>query len=96
MKARSAPIGACSMPMGKPKFRFTGMLAHLSGMAQLCLLAAALIACLWACLILGRMPRVRQPGYLVMGGLVALVTTGLLVADRRYGARICRSRPTSR
>jgi cellulose synthase/poly-beta-1,6-N-acetylglucosamine synthase-like glycosyltransferase len=30
-------------------------------------------------LILGRMPRVRQPGYLVMGTLVALVTTGLLI-----------------
>ena len=29
-------------------------------------------------LILGRMPRVRQTGYLVMGGLIALVSTGLL------------------
>src|SRR5215475_2617733 len=29
-------------------------------------------------LILGRMPRVRQPGYLVMGGLIAMVSTGLL------------------
>ncbi len=29
-------------------------------------------------LILGRMPKVRQTGYLVMGGLIALVSTGLL------------------
>ena len=29
-------------------------------------------------LILGRMPRVRQTGYLVMGGMIALVSTGLL------------------
>jgi cellulose synthase/poly-beta-1,6-N-acetylglucosamine synthase-like glycosyltransferase len=29
-------------------------------------------------LILGRMPRVRQQGYLVMGGLVAIVATGIL------------------
>ena len=40
---------------------------------------AAILTLLLGLLILGRMPRVRQPGYLVMGGLVALVTTGLLV-----------------
>ena len=39
----------------------------------------ALLTLTLGLLILGRMPRVRQPGYLVMGGLVALVTTGVLV-----------------
>ena len=40
---------------------------------------AALLTLILGLLILGRMPRVRQPGYIVMGGLVAMVTTGLLV-----------------
>ncbi len=40
---------------------------------------AAFLTLILGLLILGRMPRVRQPGYLVMGGLVALVTTGLLM-----------------
>src|SRR5262249_50546201 len=40
---------------------------------------AGIFSLLLGLLILSRMPRVRQPGYLVMGGLVALITTGLLV-----------------
>jgi len=40
---------------------------------------AALLSLLLGLLILGRMPRVRQPGYIVMGALVGFVSTGLLV-----------------
>ncbi|HEV2561605.1 MAG TPA: glycosyltransferase family 2 protein [Rhizomicrobium sp.] len=64
--------------LGRPKFPLTGMLrtfpewrSYASG--------AAILTLILGLLILGRMPRVRQPGYIVMGGLVALVTTGLLV-----------------
>ena len=63
---------------GKPKFPFTGMLRSFPEWRQYTLLAAA-FSLLLGLLILSRMPRVRQPGYLVMGGLVALVTTGILL-----------------
>ena len=48
-------------------------------MAHLRVPGGGIFSLLLGLLILGRMPRVRQPGYLVMGALVALVTTGLLV-----------------
>ena len=41
-------------------------------------LLAAVLSLSLGLLILGRMPKVRQTGYLVMGGLIALVSTGLL------------------
>ena len=62
---------------GNPKFAFTGMLRTFPEWRSYALLAAASILIL-GLLILGRMPRVRQTGYLVMGGLIALVSTGLL------------------
>jgi len=63
---------------GAPKFPFNGLMRSFPQWRLYALLGAALTLVL-GLLILGRMPRVRQPGYLVMGGLVALVTTGLLV-----------------
>jgi exo-beta-1,3-glucanase (GH17 family)/cellulose synthase/poly-beta-1,6-N-acetylglucosamine synthase-like glycosyltransferase len=63
---------------GDPKFPFTGMMRSFPQWRLYALFGAVLTLVL-GLLILGRMPRVRQPGYLVMGGLVALVTTGLLV-----------------
>ncbi len=63
---------------GQPKFPFTGMLRTFPEWRSYALGAAA-ISLLLGLLILGRMPRVRQPGYLVMGALVALVTTGVLI-----------------
>jgi len=63
---------------GHAKFGFTGMLRSFPEWRGYALLAAVLTLSL-GLLILGRMPRVRQTGYLVMGGLVALVSTGLLV-----------------
>ncbi len=62
---------------GNAKFTFTGMLRSFPEWRTYALVAAILTLVL-GLLILGRMPRVRQPGYLVMGGLVALVSTGLL------------------
>jgi exo-beta-1,3-glucanase (GH17 family)/cellulose synthase/poly-beta-1,6-N-acetylglucosamine synthase-like glycosyltransferase len=62
---------------GNPKFAFSGMLRTFPAWRTYAL-GAALIAFLLGLLILGRMPRVRQSGYLMMGGLVGLVTTGLL------------------
>jgi cellulose synthase/poly-beta-1,6-N-acetylglucosamine synthase-like glycosyltransferase/exo-beta-1,3-glucanase (GH17 family) len=62
---------------GNPKFAFTGLLRTFPEWRSYALLAAASILIL-GLLILGRMPRVRQTGYLVMGGLIALVSTGLL------------------
>ena len=62
---------------GNPKFSFTGLLRSFPEWRGYALLAAVLILAL-GLLILGRMPRVRQTGYLVMGGLIALVSTGLL------------------
>lgn len=63
---------------GNPKFGFTGMLRSFPEWRMYALFAAIITLTL-GLLILGRMPRVRQQGYLVMGGLVALITTGLLV-----------------
>ncbi|HEY1637251.1 MAG TPA: glycosyltransferase family 2 protein [Rhizomicrobium sp.] len=63
---------------GRPKFAFAGMLRNFPQW-QSYASGAGLISLLLGLLILSRMPRVRQPGYLVMGGLVALVTTGLFV-----------------
>jgi len=62
---------------GHPKFAFTGLLRSFPEWRIYALLAAA-ISLLLGLLILVRMPRVRQTGYLVMGGLIALVSTGLL------------------
>jgi cellulose synthase/poly-beta-1,6-N-acetylglucosamine synthase-like glycosyltransferase len=39
---------------------------------------ASVLSLLLGLLILGRMPRVRQTGYLVVGGMIVLVSTGLL------------------
>jgi cellulose synthase/poly-beta-1,6-N-acetylglucosamine synthase-like glycosyltransferase len=63
---------------GTPKFGFTGMLRAFPEWRTYALLAA-IISFLLGLLILGRMPRVHAPGYMVMGGLVGLVATGLLV-----------------
>ena len=63
---------------GDPKFPFNGLMRSFPQW-RLYALFGALLTLTLGLLILGRMPRVRQPGYLVMGGLVALVTTGLLV-----------------
>jgi len=62
---------------GDPKFAFTGLLRNFPQWRAYALLAAALTLGL-GLLVLGRMPRVRQTGYLVMGGLIALVSTGLM------------------
>jgi exo-beta-1,3-glucanase (GH17 family)/cellulose synthase/poly-beta-1,6-N-acetylglucosamine synthase-like glycosyltransferase len=63
---------------GRTKFPFMGMLRSFPEWRGYTLLAA-IFSLLLGLLILSRMPRVRQPGYLVMGGLVALVTTGILL-----------------
>ncbi len=63
---------------GNPKFAFSGMLRTFPAWRTYAF-GAAIIVFLLGLLILGYMPRVRQPGYLVMGGLVGLVTTGLLM-----------------
>ncbi len=63
---------------GDPKFGFTGLLRSFPEWRFYTFLAAILTLVL-GLLILVRMPRVRQPGYLVMGGLVAAVTTGVLM-----------------
>ena len=63
---------------GKPKFAFTGMLRTFPEWRSFMFLAAV-FTLLLGLFILGRMPRVRQTGYIVMGGLVAAVTTGLLL-----------------
>jgi hypothetical protein len=77
-KARSAPIGACSTPTAIRNSQFTGMLRSFPAWRSYASARRFSVFCL-GLLILGRMPRVRQPGYLVMGALVGLVTTGLLV-----------------
>jgi exo-beta-1,3-glucanase (GH17 family)/cellulose synthase/poly-beta-1,6-N-acetylglucosamine synthase-like glycosyltransferase len=63
---------------GHPKFPFTGMLRTFPEWRSYAL-GAAILTLFLGLLILGRMPRLRQPGYFVMGGLVALITTGILV-----------------
>ena len=62
---------------GHPKFAFTGLLRTFPEWRGYALFGAVLSLAL-GLLVLGRMPRVRQPGYLVMGGLIALISTGLL------------------
>ncbi|HWC63920.1 MAG TPA: glycosyltransferase, partial [Rhizomicrobium sp.] len=62
---------------GHPKFAFTGMLRNFPSWRNYALAVAFLILAL-GLLVLGRMPRLKQPGYMVMGGLIALVSTGLL------------------
>jgi cellulose synthase/poly-beta-1,6-N-acetylglucosamine synthase-like glycosyltransferase/exo-beta-1,3-glucanase (GH17 family) len=62
---------------GNAKFTFTGMQRSFPQW-RVFALVAAILTLLLGLLILGRMPRVRQQGYLVMGGLIALVSTGLL------------------
>jgi exo-beta-1,3-glucanase (GH17 family)/cellulose synthase/poly-beta-1,6-N-acetylglucosamine synthase-like glycosyltransferase len=62
---------------GRPKFAFTGLIRTFPAWRLYALMAAALSLVL-GLLVLGRMPRVRQTGYLVMGGMIVLVSTGLL------------------
>ncbi|MEI7790425.1 MAG: glycosyltransferase family 2 protein [Alphaproteobacteria bacterium] len=62
---------------GNPKFPFTGMIRNFPEW-RLYALMAAVLSLLLGLLVLGRMPRVRQTGYLVMGGMIVLVSTGLL------------------
>ncbi len=62
---------------GNPKFAFTGLLRTFPEWRGYALMAAVLSLIL-GLLVLGRMPRVRQTGYLVMGGMIGLVSTGLL------------------
>ncbi len=62
---------------GNAKFTFTGSVRSFPEWRTYALVAAILTLIL-GLLILGRMPRVRQPGYLMMGGLIAVVSTGLL------------------
>ncbi|HWA69788.1 MAG TPA: glycosyltransferase family 2 protein [Rhizomicrobium sp.] len=62
---------------GSPKFAFTGLLRTFPQWRGYALMAAVL-SLLLGLLVLGRMPRVRQTGYLVMGGMIVLVSTGLL------------------
>jgi exo-beta-1,3-glucanase (GH17 family)/cellulose synthase/poly-beta-1,6-N-acetylglucosamine synthase-like glycosyltransferase len=62
---------------GHAKFGFTGRLRNFPEWRGYALLAAVLSLSL-GLLILGRMPRLRQRGYMAMGGLIALVSTGLL------------------
>ena len=64
--------------LGNPKFGFTGLLRTFPAWRAYALFASILTLVL-GLLILGWMPRMRQQGYLVMGSLVAVVTTGLLV-----------------
>ncbi|HEX3674011.1 MAG TPA: glycosyltransferase family 2 protein [Rhizomicrobium sp.] len=63
---------------GVAKFRLTGALRSFPEWFTYAVLGA-IISFLLGLLILGRMPRVHAPGYLVMGGLVGLVATGLLM-----------------
>lgn len=62
---------------GNPKYAFTGLLRsfpHWRGYALL----TGILSLTLGLLILGRMPRLRQRGYLAMGGLIAFVSIGLL------------------
>ncbi len=62
---------------GNPKFAFTGLVRTFPEWRGYALLAAVL-SLLLGLFVLGRMPRVRQVGYLVMGLLVVMISTGLL------------------
>ncbi len=64
--------------LGKPKYQFAGMLRTFPQWRSYAVLAAFFSLTL-GFLIMRGMPRVRQAGYLVMAGLVYLVTTGLLM-----------------
>lgn len=63
---------------GASKFAFTGMLRSFPQWRSYAA-AAAVLTLILGLIVLGRMPRVRSTGYVVMGGLVALVTTGVLM-----------------
>ena len=63
---------------GEPKFPFTGLLRSFPEWRSYTFWAAVGSLVL-GLIILGWMPRVRQWGYIVMGGLVALVTTGIML-----------------
>ncbi len=63
---------------GEPKFSFSGLLRTFPQWRNFALFGSVLTLAL-GLLILGWMPRMRQQGYLVMGGLVAAVSTGLLL-----------------
>jgi exo-beta-1,3-glucanase (GH17 family)/cellulose synthase/poly-beta-1,6-N-acetylglucosamine synthase-like glycosyltransferase len=62
---------------GEPKFPFNGMFRSFPEWRSYAA-GAAVLTFIVGLLILGRMPRLRQSGYLMMGALVALVATGLL------------------
>jgi exo-beta-1,3-glucanase (GH17 family)/cellulose synthase/poly-beta-1,6-N-acetylglucosamine synthase-like glycosyltransferase len=62
---------------GNPKFNFTGLIRTFPEWRGYALMAS-IISLLLGLLVLGRMPRVRQTGYLLMGCMVVLVSTGLL------------------
>lgn len=62
---------------GNPKFNFTGLIRTFPEWRGYALMAS-IISLLLGLLVLGRMPRVRQTGYLLMGGMVVLISTGLL------------------
>ncbi len=61
----------------RPKFAFTGLIRTFPEWRGYALMAAVL-SLLLGLLVLGRMPKVAQTGYLVMGGMIVLVSTGLL------------------
>ncbi len=61
----------------RPKFAFTGLIRAFPEWRGYALMAAVL-SLLLGLLVLGRMPKVAQTGYLVMGGMIVLVSTGLL------------------
>ncbi|MGB8603095.1 MAG: glycosyltransferase family 2 protein [Rhizomicrobium sp.] len=63
---------------GTPKFAFTGLLRSFPQWRSYMVLAA-IFTLGFGLLILGRMPRVRQRGYFVMGLLVAAVISGILM-----------------
>jgi len=63
---------------GTPKFAFSGMLRSFPAWRSYAS-GAAILSLVLGLLILGFMPRVRQSGYIVMGALVGLISTGLLV-----------------
>jgi cellulose synthase/poly-beta-1,6-N-acetylglucosamine synthase-like glycosyltransferase/exo-beta-1,3-glucanase (GH17 family) len=64
--------------LGNPKFEFYGLLRTFPAWRTYALFASILTLIL-GLLVLGWMPRMRSQGYLVVGGLVAVITTGLLV-----------------
>lgn len=63
---------------GTPKFPFSGMLRSFPEWRSY-MVMAAIFTLAFGLLILGRMPKVRQRGYVVMGLLVAAVISGILM-----------------